>query len=748
MHRSLSSLLLTLALLIVGDVAAARLTVSAGDPAVQSKAFSAGPGLGERRASHTATLLADGRVLIVGGLDGGRTLASALLVDPVSGSVRATGSLQSARARHTATLLKNGRVLVAGGQAASGTMMTPLESVEIFDPASERFVNSSAMTAARASHAAVLLPDGKVLICGGLGATAANGVIAVHATAEVFDPATGRFAPAGNMTATRTAHTATLLETGQVLVTSNGTADLFDPPTNRFTKTGNPIAMRSDHTATLLGNGQVLIAGGIARAESLATAELYDPRAATFRATGNLVTSRTGHTATLLTGGKVLVAGGMTVVPASAAGGRTPYTATPVSSAEVYDAAAGTFAVTGSLITARTAHAAVSTPNGLWIVGGFGGMGLNSSEVFSAVTQLDPSTATAAAAPARVDRPSAVETLRNDRRYTSKTFGWSMAYPSAWRLDDRDPAYVRFQSPGDPAAFVGVHIAFFERERVAIDDFAEAVMSAESRRAGFRILSRRSTTLADGTPALEVVNVLGVEPAGRSRKIFAIVANRGFAVNAETFSDAWPSFEADFDRLLASFTVAPPTWQSRLEDAKRLASDGAEYTVTTGSGLHVFYNNSQPLCYAYTIPGDWVAAPEPSAYRSPDGKAFVGVRFLRREDLQTYSGRTSAERALNGITRRYEEGLGQQLTVQAVPFESSRPGTWKWTAAPIQQRGREITLTTKFVVPVDRDAVAEITITATGDDDALARRIIEALRTTTDRQCYWRALEKLLKGGA
>ena len=747
MYRSLPSLLLALVLLIVGDVAAARLAVSAGDGAVQSRAFSAGPGLGERRASHTATVLPDGRVLIVGGLDGSRTLASALLVDPVSGSVRATGSLQSRRARHTATLLKDGRVLVAGGQAVSGTTMTPLESVEIFDPASERFVNSSAMTAARASHAAVLLPDGKVLICGGLGATAANGVISVHATAEVFDPATGRFTPAGSMTTTRTAHTATLLETGQVLVTSNGTADLFDPPTNRFTKTGNPSAVRSDHTATLLGNGQVLIAGGIARAESLATAELYDPRAATFRATGNLATSRTGHTATLLTDGKLLVAGGTTVVPAPAAEGRTPYTATTVSSAEVYDPAAGTFTVTGSLITPRSAHAAVSTANGLWIIGGFGGMGLNSSEVFAAVTPLNPSTATAAAAPARIDRPSAVETPPNDRRYTSKTFSWSMAYPSAWRLDERDPAYVKFQSPGDPAAFVGVHFALFERERVPIDDFAQAVMSAESRRAGFKILSRRATTLSDGTPALEVVNVLGVKPVGKSRKIFAIVANRGFAVNAETFLDAWPSFEADFDRLIASFAVARPTWLTRLQDARRLASDGAEYSVTSGSGVHVFYNNSQPLCYTYTIPGDWVAAPEPSAYRSPDGQAFVGVRFLRREDLRAYSGRTPAERALNGITRRYEEGLGQKLTIQAVPFESSRSGTWKWAAAPINQRDRAFALTTKFIVAVDRDGVAEITITGTPDDDALARRIIEALKTTTERQCYWSMLEGVLKGG-
>jgi hypothetical protein len=64
----------------------------------------------------------------------------------------------------------------------------------------------------RAFATATLLPDGRVLVAGGGRGTGAL------ATAELYDPVTGRFAPTGSMTTSRFSATATLLPSGQVLI--------------------------------------------------------------------------------------------------------------------------------------------------------------------------------------------------------------------------------------------------------------------------------------------------------------------------------------------------------------------------------------------------------------------------------------------------------------------------------------------------------------------------------------------------
>jgi hypothetical protein len=98
-----------------------------------------------------------------------------------------------AREGQTAILLHDGEVLMMGGSNGS----TTLSSAELFNPATGRFTATGDMGAARTSFTATALPNGDALIDGGEIAGAATN------SAELFDPATGTFGPTGSMATPR-----------------------------------------------------------------------------------------------------------------------------------------------------------------------------------------------------------------------------------------------------------------------------------------------------------------------------------------------------------------------------------------------------------------------------------------------------------------------------------------------------------------------------------------------------------------
>jgi hypothetical protein len=266
-----------------------------------------------RDAGYTATLLNDGKVLLVGGLlvlNGGiqTDLATAELWDPNTGLWTAAGSLAMARRNHTATLLSDGRVLIAGGivDNANGTISL-LATAEVYDPATATWSSTGSMNRARGLHTATLLNSGKVLVAGGDG---------LSGTAELYDPMFSGWASTGNLLEIRTAHRASLLNDGRVLIAGGfgrfdlTSAEVYDPTTEIWSATGSFGTTRTEgFTLVRLNDGRLLIAGG-----GISAAELYDPSTGVWSATGSMGTDRDYHSATVLVDGRVLVAGGMTSV--------------------------------------------------------------------------------------------------------------------------------------------------------------------------------------------------------------------------------------------------------------------------------------------------------------------------------------------------------------------------------------------------------------------------------------------------
>ena len=116
-------------------------------------------------SGQSRTLLPDGRWLLIGGE---RTETAVAMLDPSTGRTTVLAThLDTPRAWHTATVLPDGGVLIAGGIDPSGTLAP---TIERFDVGTATFQTlSSAGLLARSRHTATLLSDGRILITGGIG---------------------------------------------------------------------------------------------------------------------------------------------------------------------------------------------------------------------------------------------------------------------------------------------------------------------------------------------------------------------------------------------------------------------------------------------------------------------------------------------------------------------------------------------------------------------------------------------------
>lgn len=308
-------------------------------------------------ANHAAVLLSNGQVLIAGGTTG--TLAR--LYDPLADAWQAVGSLRTPHLSDpTMTQLLNGKVLLVGGGVP-----------ELYDPSTGTWTQTAAMKVPRTEHTATLLPNGQVLVAGGL----VNN--APVSSVEVYDPNANTWTSVGDMLGMRANHTATLMDNGPLVFLGGyqgtldvNTSELYNyldgrplypdrmqggiPNMSNHTATAVPNGIvavggtdnphlalffngiewgmratashdHSHHTATLLSTGNVLVVGGGNSGSETSAVDLYNPSSDLWTpsslsadSVAQLNVPRTNHTGTLLPNGRYLVIGGtgsITITP-------------------------------------------------------------------------------------------------------------------------------------------------------------------------------------------------------------------------------------------------------------------------------------------------------------------------------------------------------------------------------------------------------------------------------------------------
>ncbi len=346
-------------------------------------------------AGHTATRLDDGTVLVVGGTFD--IAHSVEIYNPETRRFRVAPPMSTLRIGHTATLLRDGRVLVLGGDVDANQHYADVGSGEIFDPATGAWSPIAPIPGALMQFTASRLPDGRVLVAGGV-----DGLDNALTRAEIYDPASDSWAATDSLHERRFLHTATVLADGRVLVVGGltdddqgimaTTAEMYDPSSGTWRTVEGSIQRRL-HTATLLPDDRVIVIGGYVTRQrpdyyydiaSLADSRIFDARTGTWDAGPDLPVGRDSHTATLINASTLLVTGG------SHWEGNTRnlnVTRSLVPESVVTNADLASWVPMDAFNTARTGHTATLLMDGTVLV--VGGAGMQEGTPFGITFALD-----------------------------------------------------------------------------------------------------------------------------------------------------------------------------------------------------------------------------------------------------------------------------------------------------------------------------------------------------------------------
>ena len=326
------------------------------DAGQKSISFIAGQDMKSRRDRFGLLVLSDGKLIASGGrfeaehYGGGDFNKTAEVFDPNIGEWVFTGEMTEGRLTPALFELPNGNVMVAGGLSGQ---RDPLISTEIWDPKIGIWESGPEMNRAHNQMGTVTLNDGRLLVVGGATKDEDGFQVSLSKETEILDLESGIWTDVAPMATKRANHSALVLLNGNVLVIGGGkqdgpyfkTTEIYDPETDTWKSGASMSKGRVAHTATLLSDGKVLVVGGKGK---ITVAEIYNPDTDTWSPAGETNKPRGEHSALLLTDGSVLVTGGIGYI----------------SEVEIFDPKTSTWSIVGSLNTGRYRHAVTQLNDG------------------------------------------------------------------------------------------------------------------------------------------------------------------------------------------------------------------------------------------------------------------------------------------------------------------------------------------------------------------------------------------------
>ncbi|MCW7506060.1 Kelch repeat-containing protein [Leptospira paudalimensis] len=309
-------------------------------------AFKSGPNMNIARRSCVGMELNDGRKIVLGGraksgvlINGNGTLSNTEYYNSVTKEFTFAPDMIYRRQEFAIVKLLDGRLLVSGG--FGGKVGNPsngsLNSTEIFDPITNTWTEGPLLTTPRQLHKMTVLPNGDVLVVGGLSPfspfQSVSMVELIHVTS---DPYSMTVETIGDLVDSRGKQSQVVsVVAGKVIITGGERSDvtgpnpsdyyarsidsieIYDISTKTLSTSTAKVTRRFNHFTHALSNGEVLILGGISSRfddnQPILRAQIYNPMTDSIRDHKNLLFGREWGSSFMFPYGKdqIIIAGGL-----------------------------------------------------------------------------------------------------------------------------------------------------------------------------------------------------------------------------------------------------------------------------------------------------------------------------------------------------------------------------------------------------------------------------------------------------